>query len=63
MWEDAIELWPCELARKRESDLCAKGEGYSKVEGPTKERVYQSSELQGSIQDALLRFRQSVLKQ
>jgi hypothetical protein len=47
----------------RESDLCAEGEGYSKVEGSTKERVYQSSELQGSMQDALMRFRQSGLKQ
>jgi hypothetical protein len=47
----------------RESELCAEGEGYSKVEGSTKERFYQSSELQGSRQDTLLRFRQSGLKQ
>jgi hypothetical protein len=64
MWEDAIELWPRESARNlRIRDVCQGGGFYSKVEGSTKERVYQSRELPGSIQEALLRFRQSGLKQ
>jgi hypothetical protein len=48
----------------RESEVCAKGEGYSKVEGSAEENPGLSKcELPGSIQDALLRFRQSGLKQ
>jgi hypothetical protein len=37
MWEDALELWSRESAKNRESEVCAEGEGYSKVEGSAEE--------------------------
>jgi hypothetical protein len=45
----------------RESEVCADIQRWTVQLKKT--RVYQSSELPGSIQDALLRFRQSSLKQ